>query len=73
VACSGPRAVRKDTFSCVGRSEDLGTVENGKLADIVVVAGDPLADVTILQKPEQIALVIKDGAIAAARAVDRRL
>jgi imidazolonepropionase-like amidohydrolase len=52
---------------CIGRGEDLGTLEKGKLADIVVVAGDPLADVTVLQKPEQIALVIKDGEIAADR------
>ncbi len=32
-----------------------------------MVAGDPLADVTMLQKPEKIALVIKDGEIAANR------
>jgi imidazolonepropionase-like amidohydrolase len=52
---------------CLGRERDLGTVEKGKLADLIVVAGDPLSDVTILQNPERIALVLKDGKIAANR------
>lgn len=65
------RAATGWAAECIGREHDLGTVEKGKLADVVVVAGDPLADVSVLQKPDQIALVIKDGAIAAARGTDR--
>jgi imidazolonepropionase-like amidohydrolase len=65
------RAATGWAAECIGREKDLGTIEKGKLADIVVVAGDPLADVTVLQKPEQIALVIKDGAVAAARSTNR--
>jgi imidazolonepropionase-like amidohydrolase len=52
---------------CLGRQDELGTVEAGKLADLVVVAGDPLADISVLRDPTRIALVIKDGAIAANR------
>ncbi len=52
---------------CCGREADLGTVEPGKLADLVVVAGDPLADIAVLRDPGRIALVIKDGAIATNR------
>jgi imidazolonepropionase-like amidohydrolase len=52
---------------CIGRGDDLGTVEKGKLADLIVVAENPLPDVTILQHPQQIALVIKDGEIATDR------
>ena len=52
---------------CLGREADLGTVEPGKLADLVVVNGDPLADITLLRDINRIALVIKDGAIAADR------
>jgi imidazolonepropionase-like amidohydrolase len=52
---------------CLGRERDFGTVEKGKLADLVVVDGDPLADVTILQNPDRIALVLKDGEIAVKR------
>src|SRR6516165_8183506 len=49
---------------CLGLEGDLGTVEKGKLADLVVVAGDPLSDVAALQNPERIALVLKGGEIA---------
>ena len=52
---------------CLGREADLGTVEPGKLADLVVVAGDPLADIALLRDINRIALVIKDGAIEANR------
>jgi len=52
---------------CLGREHDFGTVEKGKLADLVVVDGDPLADVTILQNPDRIALVLKGGEIAVKR------
>jgi len=52
---------------CLGLERDIGTVEKGKLADLVVVAGDPLADVKMLQNPERIALVLKGGVTAANR------
>jgi imidazolonepropionase-like amidohydrolase len=46
------------------RTRDLGTLEAGKLADVVVVRGDPLADIDLLADPRHIRLVIKDGRIA---------
>ena len=52
---------------CLGQEADLGTVEPGKLADLVVVAGDPLADIGVLCDPQRIALVVKDGQVAANR------
>ncbi len=61
------RAATGWAAECIGREQDLGTIENGKLADLVVVAGDPLSDVAILQNPENIALVIKGGEIAVNR------
>jgi imidazolonepropionase-like amidohydrolase len=61
------RAATGWAAECIGRGDDLGTIEKGKLADLVVVAGDPLADVSILQDPQRIALVIKNGEIAADR------
>ena len=42
----------------IGRSETLGTIEPGKLADIIAVDANPLEDVTEL---ERIRAVIKDG------------
>jgi hypothetical protein len=43
--------------------EDLGTIESGKRADLVVLSADPLADIKNLRK---VAMVVKDG-----RVVDR--
>jgi imidazolonepropionase-like amidohydrolase len=42
---------------------DLGTLEAGKLADLVLVSGDVLADVSILTDRERIVLVMKDGQV----------
>jgi imidazolonepropionase-like amidohydrolase len=39
----------------------IGTLEPGKLADLVVVNGDPLADITILQDRTRLS-VMKGGA-----------
>jgi imidazolonepropionase-like amidohydrolase len=57
---------------CIGREHDLGTIEKGKLADLIVVDGDPLEDAAILQKPENITLVLKDGRIVADRLANAR-
>ncbi len=43
------------------RGDDLGTVTEGKLADLVVVDGDPLEDITVLQDLDRIHAVIKGG------------
>ena len=39
----------------------VGTLEEGKLADLLVVNGDPIADVTVLQDHSRITAVMKDG------------
>jgi imidazolonepropionase-like amidohydrolase len=38
----------------------LGTIEAGKLADIVAVPGDPLADILVMEKVE---FVMKGGVV----------
>ena len=48
----------------LGESERLGTVEAGKLADLIAVDGDPLADVGEL---ESVDWVMKDGRIVKQR------
>ena len=47
----------------VGLSKTLGSLEAGKLADVVAVEGDVLADITNLQHKEKIRLVTKEGGI----------
>lgn len=48
---------------------DLGSLEAGKLADIVAVNGDPLTDIACLQEKANIQMVMKEGKVYA----DRRL
>ncbi|MCX6012204.1 MAG: amidohydrolase family protein [Chloroflexi bacterium] len=40
-----------------------GTIEAGKLADIIIVNGDPLADITILQDADKINVVMLEGKV----------
>jgi imidazolonepropionase-like amidohydrolase len=44
----------------LGWSDRVGTLEQGKFADIVAVNGDPLKDVTVLQSP---VMVMKGGSV----------
>ena len=43
--------------------DKTGTLEADKLADIIVVNGDPLSDITILQDSDKIELVMLEGNI----------
>lgn len=44
----------------LGWSDRIGSVEKGKLADLIAVRGDPLEDISIL---EHVAFVMKGGAV----------
>jgi imidazolonepropionase-like amidohydrolase len=41
----------------------IGTVEEGKQADLILVDGDPLADIALLEGPARVLLVLKEGRI----------
>ena len=42
---------------------ETGTLEAGKLADLIVVDGNPLEEIRVLQDPDRIKLVMKEGQI----------
>ena len=46
---------------CVGLEEEIGTIRAGKLADLLVVDGDPLRDIGVLRDKALIKLVMKGG------------
>jgi len=53
-------AATKNAAIVCGLGRELGTLEPGKLADVLVVDGDPLADLHALTQPR---LVLRDGVI----------
>lgn len=48
----------------MGRGEDLGLLAPGRLADLVVVDGDPSVDIAVLQDPQKVRAVCKGGRFA---------
>jgi len=54
------RAVTVNAAEVLGWQDRVGVVEPGKFADLVAVAGDPLADITEL---ERVRFVMKDGQV----------
>jgi imidazolonepropionase-like amidohydrolase len=46
-----------------GLQDEIGTVEEGKMADLLVVDGNPLEDVSILQKKENLKMILKGGRV----------
>jgi len=51
----------RDGGAAVDADGMLGTLEAGKYADLVIVDGDPLADIRVLQDQSRITAVMKDG------------
>ena len=47
--------------SLMGRSDDLGQVKEGFLADLLLVKGDVTTDVSLLQHQENLSMIMKDG------------
>ncbi len=52
---------------CLGIESEVGTVEAGKIADLILVDGDPVSDVSGLEWGKSVRLVIQEGRIVADR------
>ena len=44
------KAATVNAADLLGLASEIGTIEAGKSADLIAVAGDPLTDVTVLKK-----------------------
>ena len=59
-AAEAIKAATVNAADLLGLAAEIGTIEPGKRADIVAVAGDPIADVTLLKR---VGFVMKDGKV----------
>lgn len=63
-------ASTKTAAECLGLEREIGTVESGKLADILVVDGDPLKQIGLFEQRDSLSMVIKGGTIYVNRLPD---
>jgi len=54
------QAATRNAAEHLGKLDDLGTLEPGKLADLIIVDGDPLVDIRMIHN---IVVVIKGGKV----------
>ena len=54
------RAITSNAAEMLGWQDRIGSIEPGKFADLIAVAGDPIADITEL---ERVQFVMKDGQV----------
>jgi imidazolonepropionase-like amidohydrolase len=52
------RAATSNGAEALGRTRDVGAIAQGRFGDMVAVSGDPIRDVTVLERPDA---VIKGG------------
>ncbi len=57
----------RDAAMTLNMESEIGTLEDGKLADLLVVDGDPLADIAVLQDKKRLKLIMKDGVVVDTR------
>jgi len=57
---AGIKSATLEASRLIGMDKDLGTIEAGKLADIVAVPGDPLADIGLMAR---VSFVMKGGVV----------
>jgi imidazolonepropionase-like amidohydrolase len=51
----------------LGRAHEIGTLEKGKLADVILVDGDVLADISLLEDRTRFLAVIQGGEVKSGR------
>ena len=60
-------AATKTAANTIGLGDEIGTIAEGKIADIILIDGDPLSNIALLQEEANIKLVMKGGEIIVTR------
>ena len=61
------KCATKTGAEIMGRGHELGTLQAGKLADVLLVDGDPTTDIGVLQDRSRFIAVIQGGVVKAGR------
>jgi imidazolonepropionase-like amidohydrolase len=61
------RCATRTGAEIMGRANEIGTLESGKLADLLVVEGDPVADIAVLEDRRRFLAVMQGGVIKGGR------
>lgn len=56
-------ATTKTAAECMGIGDEIGTVEPGKVADLILVSENPLERIHVVEDERNIRFVMKDGKI----------
>ncbi len=56
-------AATKTAAGVLGLEQEIGTIEAGKRADLLVIQGDPLQDIQLLCDQEKISMILQDGRV----------
>ena len=54
-------AATGDAAKCVGLDAEIGSIAAGKRADLILIEGNPLDDISILERGKAVKYVMKDG------------
>ena len=60
-------AATKTAAEAVGLGDKTGTIQEGKLADVIVVDGDPSTNIDLLHQADKIKMVMKEGTVIITR------
>jgi imidazolonepropionase-like amidohydrolase len=55
------RVATFDSARLLQLDQKVGSLDEGKYADLIVVDGDPLADISVLTRPDNVRMVVLNG------------
>ena len=57
------QSITKENAYVMGLDGQVGTIEEGRMADIILLDADPIADISVLKAGAHVTMVIKDGLV----------
>lgn len=60
-------AATKTAAECLGIGDETGTLKPSKFGDLIIVEGDPLKDIRVLQDKSRVKMVMKEGTVYVVR------